>query len=466
MDKDALPLPTLLLAVGAVAFLLGCSDPDSSGGGPGAGTAEVVRRDFASTVLATGAVRPQVGAEVRVGARISGQVEQLLANIGDTVEKGQIVAELQKDDLSARVREREAEAAEARSRFGAEKREGPLRIRHSDALVEEARAGEAVAGAKLHAVERERQVEVEEAEAEVDRWSATVELAVKELKRQESLHEREVVSRDALDKAEERSTTAQAQLSVARKHLDLAKVRRAEDLEQARAALAKATAALRVAECARDREAAAHEERLKLLAATVAKGEAALDNARVQLSYATIRAPISGVVGSVATEEGETVAAGLNAPTFVTILDLGRLQVDAYVDEVDIGKVRTGQKAVFTVDAFPDREFEGEVVAIYPEAVIQENVVNYDVVVEITTTYEGLLRPEMTANVIMYLDARKGVLAVPARAVKRERGRNILYVLADGRSEPHPVKLGWRDGQWVEVVDGVVEGQTVLLEAP
>jgi len=457
-----LPLPLLLVAVA----LVGCPDSDSPGGGQDATTARVVRRDFSSTVLATGAVRPQVGAEVRVGARISGKVERLLANIGDAVVKGQMVAELEKDDLSATVRERDAQTAEARSRLEAEKREGPLEIRHSEALAEESRAACALAGARLHAVERERKVQVETAEAEVSRWVATQELTAKELSRQRSLLEEEVISQDALDKTEERFATVKAQLRVARKLLDLAEVRRAEDLAQARMALATAKATVRVAECVRGRHEAAHEERLKLLAATVTKAEAARDHARVQLSYASIRAPISGLIGSVSTQEGETVAAGLNAPTFVTILDLRRLQVDAFVDEVDIGKVRVGQKAVFEVDAFPDREFSGEVAAIYPKAVIQDNVVNYDVVVSIRTDYEGLLRPEMTANVTIYLEARKGVLAVPARAVRRERGRSLLYVLADGRSEARPVTLGWREGPWVEVVKGVGEGQTVLLQSP
>jgi len=447
-------------------ILVGCSDPDSPGDGQNPTTARVVRRDFASTVLATGAVRPQVGAEVRVGARISGKVERLLANIGDTVVKGQMVAELEKDDLSATVREREAQVAEARSRVEAEKREGPLEIRHSEALVEESRAAEALAGAHLHAVECERQVQVETAEAEVARWVATEELNAKELTRQRSLLKKEVISQDALDKTEERFATAQAQLRVARKLLDLAEVLRAEDLAQARMGLAKAGAARRVAECVLDRHEAAHEERLKLLTATMAKADAALDHARVQLSYASIRAPISGVIGSVSTQEGETVAAGLNAPTFVTILDLDRLQVDAFVDEVDIGKICVGQKAVFEVDTFPDLEFSGEVVAIYPKAVIQDNVVNYDVVISVTTDYEGLLRPEMTANVTIYLDVRKGVLAVPTKAVRRERGRSILYVLVDGRSQARPVKLGWREGQWVEVVKGVSEGQTVSLKGP
>ena len=81
----------------------------------------------------------------------------------------------------------------------------------------------------------------------------------------------------------------------------------------------------------------------------------------------------------------------MQAPTFVTIIDLERLQVDAYVDEVDIGKVQPQQEAYFTVDTFPDREFTGRVSAIYPNAVIQENVVNYDVVIEILDEHGGVL---------------------------------------------------------------------------
>ena len=150
----------------------------------------------------------------------------------------------------------------------------------------------------------------------------------------------------------------------------------------------------------------------------------------------------------------------------MTIIDLERLQVDAYVDEVDIGKVKVGQRAVFTVDAFPAAEFEGKVSAIYPKAVIQDNVVNYDVVVDIETPFHGLLRPEMTASVTILLESREGVLAVPAKAVQRERGKTVVYVLADGRAEPRQIKAGWRDGQWIEVASGLQEGETVLLEAP
>jgi macrolide-specific efflux system membrane fusion protein len=426
----------------------------------------VTRRDFASTVLATGAVKPQVGAEVRVGSRISGQVERLHANIGDRVKTGQVIAELQKADLEATVRQRKAELAEASKRLNAERREGPLKIQHAQAQLEEAEAERTIAQTTLHAVDRERQVQLEEAQAEVARWSATSELTRKELARQKTLSAKGVASQDALDRAEERHTTVAAQLKVAQKKLDLAAVQQEEDLKKAGAALAKAKTACSVAERALALEQAEHEERLEQLEAAVARAQAALDHARVQLSYATITAPIAGVIGAVTTQEGETVAAGLNAPTFVTIIDLDRLQVDAFVDEVDIGKVERGQKATFTVDAFPGREFEGKVAAIYPKAVLQENVVYYDTEIRITSPYAGLLRPEMTANVTLFLEARADVLAIPAKAIQRQRGKNVVYVVTNGQPAPREIQAGWRDGSWVEVAAGLEEGETVLLQSP
>jgi len=391
-----------ILVLAALATGLWWASSRRKNGNPGPATVRVERRDFASSVLATGAVKAEVGAEVRVGARISGKVVRLLANIGDVVKKGQIIGELEKADLEATVAQREAELNLAQARLSAVRTLSPK--------------------------------EIEKAEADVRQWEATADLARKDLAREDDLLGRDFTSQQARDRAQEKVSVSEAQLAAAQKALELARTRLDEDLRQAEA--------------------------------EVARAKAALDYARAQLTYATITAPISGIIASVSTQEGETVAAGLNAPTFVTIIDLDRLQVDAFVDEVDIGKVQTEQRTVFTVDAFPASEFEGKVVAIYPKAVIQENVVNYDVVVEITSDYDGLLRPEMTASVTIFLDRREGVLALPSKAVKRARGRNVVYVLSGDSIEEREIKVGSRDGGWIEVVGGLQEGETVLLDAP
>ncbi|MBN2579671.1 MAG: efflux RND transporter periplasmic adaptor subunit [Pirellulales bacterium] len=369
---------------------------------PAAVTARVVRRDFTSSVLATGAVKPEIGAEVRVGARISGKVEKLRANIGDSVQVGQVIAELEKADLQANVGQRQAELE--------------------------------LAKANLAAVESLSPLQIAKAKADVVRWEASLAQTEQERKRATRLLPKQAISGTDYDVAVANHEMGKAQLTAAQKAYDLAKTEYVDQLRQANAELARA--------------------------------ESALKYAKATLSYATLTAPISGVIGSVSTQEGETVAAGLNSPTFVTIIDLKRLQVDAMVDEVDIGKVHSGQKAVFTVDAFPAREFSGKVVAIYPKAILLENVVYYDVVVEIEGNEDEVLRPDMTASVTIFLDEKKGVLAVPVKAVKRERGKNVVYVVSGGGPQPREVKVGWKDGAWIEIVAGLEEGETFLAEAP
>jgi len=88
------------------------------------------------------------------------------------------------------------------------------------------------------------------------------------------------------------------------------------------------------------------------------------------------------------------------------------------------------------------------------------------VVVEITDPYDGLLRPEKTASVTISLEARKNVLAVPVKAVRRARGKNVVYLMSSGGRQAREVKVGWKDSQWVEILSGLEEGQTILLEAP
>ena len=133
--------------------------------------------------------------------------------------------------------------------------------------------------------------------------------------------------------------------------------------------------------------------------AMMGQTRARLDEARVELGYTRIRAPIAGTVASVSTYEGETVAAAFAAPTFVTIVDLKRLELQAFVDEHDIGTVRTGERVRFRVDAFRDRDLVGTVRAIYPKPQLLNNVVNYIVIVDFENPTDLIVRPEMTAHV-------------------------------------------------------------------
>jgi len=198
--------------------------------------------------------------------------------------------------------------------------------------------------------------------------------------------------------------------------------------------------------------------------AKLKQAQANLTYANVQLGYTKIIAPISGVIASVSTQEGETVTARFSAPTFVTIINLKKLEVWAYVDETDIGRVEVGQNATFTVDTYPVTDFDGVVTAIYPKAVIQDNVVNYVTTIKITNFKGKTLRPEMTATVTVFLKTRKNVLAIPRKAVHNEGGEKFVTVLHEDAAQERKVTLGWENSGFYQVTSGLKEGEKIEIQ--
>jgi RND family efflux transporter MFP subunit len=301
--------------------------------------------------MATGVIRPVTGAEVNVGSRISGTVVSLPVAVGDRVEIGQLLAEL-------------------------------------DATALEAQA--------------------DEARADVTLSEPRVELAESILTRRQRLAKNGLASAEDLD-------TAKNDLAVAR--------------------------------------------------AQVQADKARLRSAEIALSYTRVTAPINGVVAEVSTREGETVAAAFAAPNFVTIIDLDRLEVLAYVDETDIGRVFVGQQASFTVDTFPNVEFTAKVTAIQPRAELQGSVVNYLVRLKFEPSAEFILRPEMTAHVRIVVDVREDVLTGPRATIKRTVGRQYVVVQRGGQWAEQDVQTGWRSESAVEFLSGVREGDVLELNA-
>jgi RND family efflux transporter MFP subunit len=351
MKRLALSALAILLAVvvlwGWPGFLR--SSGEGTGGPEAYRTAAVARRDIGATVLATGVIRPMVGAQVQVGSRVSGILQRLNVTIGDEVAAGEILAEL-------------------------------------DATEFEARRDLALA-----ALETAR---VEARFAEVDR------------NRARDLHAEGVISRVELD---------------------------------------------------------AMERGYQVAAANLKQAEANARSAEIQLDYTVIRAPVPGVVASVSTQVGETVAASFASPTFVTIIDLERLEIWAYVDETDIGRVEVGQRATFTVDTYPDTEFSGTVTAIQPKAEIVDNVVNYVTLIRIGPTEGKILRPEMTTTVNIVLEGREDVLTLPNGAVRRDAEGVFAYVPGTGGLERRVIRTGYRGRDYTEVVEGLEAGEEVVV---
>lgn len=215
------------------------------------------------------------------------------------------------------------------------------------------------------------------------------------------------------------------------------------------------------------------------------KNQADLVKVKTNLSYATIYSPIDGVVLSRAVEEGQTVAASFSTPTLFTIAnDLTKMQVIANVDEADIGQVEVGQRVTFTVDAYPNDVFSGDVTQVRLEATTTSNVVTYEVVVNAPNP-DLKLKPGLTANITIYTREDDNVLTVSSKALRfvpdqtlagdgttlvadkneqRDATHKSVWVKEGNVLREVPVIVGITSGSIAEITEGLKEGEEVVVE--
>ncbi|MBP5377489.1 MAG: efflux RND transporter periplasmic adaptor subunit [Bacteroidaceae bacterium] len=212
---------------------------------------------------------------------------------------------------------------------------------------------------------------------------------------------------------------------------------------------------------------------------TVKVQQQAVQEAQTNLGYATITAPINGVVLAKKVEEGQTVASSMTTPTlFIIAQDLTDMRVIADIDEADIGGVKEGQRVSFTVDAFPDDTFEGTVTQVRQQATTESNVVTYEVVISAPNN-DLKLKPGLTANVTIYTLEKNGVMAVPSKALRFAPNEAImtkdqtiedvqapakLWTLNGNTFKAHAVELGTTNGSLTEIISGIDEGTEVLVD--
>ena len=212
---------------------------------------------------------------------------------------------------------------------------------------------------------------------------------------------------------------------------------------------------------------------------TVKVQQQSVQKAQTNLGYATILAPIDGVVLSKEVEEGQTVASAMTTPTlFIIAQDLTNMRVIADIDEADIGGVVEGQRVSFTVDAFPDDKFEGAVTQVRQQATTESNVVTYEVVISAPNN-DLKLKPGLTANVTIYTMEKNNVLAVPSKALRFMPNEAIInedqtiedcqainkvWTLDGNTFKAHAVEVGTTNGVVTEIVNGISEGTKVLTE--
>ncbi len=394
-------------------------------------TAPVERGTVAYSVSATGT--PNAVVTVQVGSQVSGNILALYADFNTKVKKGQVVARIDPQIFQARVNQAKAVLNAAQAAIV----NAQAQIEKNIADVASAQAG--VATARANVVKAESAVN--DAKPKLDRRD-------------------ELVREGVMSK--EDGETAQATYDQAVAALDAAKAQQTA----AQASVTAAQAEVRVA-----------QTQLSSAQADVKQDQAALEQAQADLDHTYIQAPVDGVVVARNVDVGQTVAASLQAPTLFQIAqDLTKMQVDTNVSEADVGRVRVGMPATFTVDAYPGQVFHGTVTSIRKAPINVQNVVTYDVVISVSNS-DLKLFPGMTANVKILVAEHDGVLKVPNAALRyRPAGdqsgahqastnRQVVWLPGDHDTQVAvPVTLGINDGASTEVTGGDLKaGERVIV---
>jgi len=357
--------------------------------------ATVERGDIARSVVATGKVEPRTKVEVK--SKASGIVQKLLVDYGQYVKQGDILAELDKEELQARVREAKASVA----------------------------ASHAAEQGAIAAHER-NQAEAEAPELPFLKSSGD---------RAKELHKQGLISRSVLEEAERAYEVARNKQMIAMRSVSVAK---------AEIARAKAQAA---------------------------QAQAALERAEEDLRNSTIVSPMNGLVLSRDVEVGDAISSilvlGSQATLVMTLGDVSDVYVLGKVDQADIGRIHLGQAARIAVESFKDRKFDGEVIKISPLGEEKDNVTTFEVRVSIRNP-QGLLKANMSANAEVVLEERKGVVLVPESSILYDAKRNATVELPDALAPKGrrvvPVKIGISNGVRAQILDGLKEGQKVVLQ--
>ncbi|MEA3410590.1 MAG: efflux RND transporter periplasmic adaptor subunit [Pseudomonadota bacterium] len=399
-------------------------------------TGKIVRGKVRQTVVATGSIRAVDS--VDVGSQLSGRIVEIHVDFNDRVRKGQPIVELDQRKFLAEVSG--AKAA--------------LDVAKANVRIKEAGVRRAVSA--LESVKASRKA----SQARIDRVVTSHDEAYKNLVRIESLSKKGMVSGEMLDGAKAAYDKTTADLSEARAELEISE----QQIAIAEAEIQQAEAELLNAE------------------AQVPQRQAALETAEVELEHTLIRSPVDGVVISREVEVGQTVAASLETPKLFTLAnDLRQIEVFARVDEADIGLLKEGQAAAFTVDAFPSARFEGKVTQIRKSPLILGNVVTYTAVIT-SKNADLMLLPGMTALIEMTVYEGSEGLLLPNRALRfrphiqaADRGIDVADSMADGSPatvwipgiggpEPVAVRIGHSDARFSELLSGeLAEGQDVVI---
>lgn len=408
-------------------------------------TEAIKRGDLNITVTATGNLQPMN--KVDIGTEQSGTVAEVLVDANAVVTKGQVLAKLNTDQLEDNITKAEAALITAESKVAqakAQLTQADANILKAEASIQQAKAGERQSSAQVQQVGAQVQqnnaqlqqanAQIQSADAQLAQAKASTAEARANLGRLQALYKSsggKLPSKAELDTAQAALQRVQAAEQASKSSADSSRANAAAarasisasqaNVESAKAGSGASTAnveGLKASAAAIKADKLSAQAALEAAQAGVKEAQANLRSTQSDLAKATITSPIDGVVLTRSVEPGQTVAASLSAPTLFTLAeDLKQMELQVNVDEADVGQVKEGQAAEFTVDAWPGRKYQGTITLVSLGSTLTDNVVSY--LTKLTVENADLtLRPGMTANATISTQSRKDVLLVPVAALR------------------------------------------------
>lgn len=430
--------------------------------------------------------------EVSLNFESSGKLEQLYVKEGDAVTPNQIVAKQEASQLAAQLKQARASLRTAKANLS--------KLRAGATAEEIAVSQVAVDSASISLEAAKRKLTEVQSQAAQDAAAAQVAVDNAKTSRDFTLGVREAAAKDYLDLVKKYEhpvyhtpnyTAAQeAEVDAAKVTADAAmntylaaETTYKNALENKKNVDAKNQTAIQAAQDAVNsanssyqsalaqlnvKKAPARNQDLQVAKDQVEQAQAALEIAEKNLENATLKSPAHGKIISISADEGEFVAGGatgLAASSFMTVADLERAQVVADVDETDVGKVKIGQEAEIVLDAYPERILEGHVVEVgYLARQTEAGGTALPVKISLDETGGIGVRKDMNADVNIVVSIKKNVLSVPLEAVIEKEGKDVVYVIENGRAKMQRVKLGLATDEAFEIVSGLRQGETVAVK--
>lgn len=413
--KKTVIITIILLAVVGSAWLLFFRDGDNANpeGNPEADQKYTVEKGTLSVLVETsGRVVPRE--EVEIKCKASGEVIKLPVDVSDIVKKGDLLVQIDPENEQRSVRRSKITLAVTEAKYMQAK-------------------------LNLQIAENNLKTETIRTKAELLSVDAKVKESKAKHERLQQLLDKKMASHEEVD-------TARATYFQSLYNLESARAR-LEDLETEKVSIESKRQDIQIAE--------AQVESDKLL----------LSDAEKRLQDTTVMAPIDGVVAVRSIQVGTIIASGINnvggGTTMMTLIDMSRIFVLAYVDESDIGRIKPGQRARITVDAYPEMVFPGEVVRVATKGVEESSVVTFEVKIEVKGRNRQCLKPEMTADVEVVAVEKDDVLLVPVTAIERRRGNTYVSLYNSETTIVQQVTVGDSDGEFMEIAEGLKEGDVV-----